>query len=415
MANNLITSSIITREMLRIIHNQSAFVGKVDMQYDDQFAQRGAKAGATINIRRPPQFTVRSGAVANLQDVNETTTPLTIQPEFGIDWAFPDYDLSLSVDDFSERYLKPAGARLATELDFRIASTVYKQIANFSGTPGTVPATAATWLNAGAILDNNAAPRDGDRLAVMTPLANAATVGGMAGLFHAQDRNTQQVKEGLMKTNLGMDFAMSQNLPVHTVGPLGGTPLVNGANQGLINSGTTDNPYGATTSLVTDGWTAAAAARLSAGDVITVAGVYAVNPETKQSTGVLQNFVVTAAVSSDGSGNATAIISPAIIAGGAYQNVTARPADNAAITVVSGTASTSYAQNILFHKSAITLATVDLEVPRGMDMADRATYNGVSLRFVRGYDIVNNKRICRFDMMAGYTAQRPEWAVRVTS
>lgn len=414
MANALVTSSMITNETLRVIHNESAFLGNIDTQWDDEFGKKGAKAGSTIQIRKPVQFTVRSGAVANVQDVNEQTTGLTIQPEFGIDWAFADYDLSLSIDAFSERYLQPAGARLAAELDYRIASAIYKQVANFSGTPGTTPATAQAWLDAAVVLDNNSTPRDGMRRAALTPIANSKLVGGMAALFHATDRNTSQVKTGMMDSNLGFQWGMSQNLPVHTVGPLGGTPLVNGANQGLTNAGATDNPAGATTSLITDGWTAAAAARLAAGDIITIAGVVAVNPETKQSTGALQQFVVTAAASSDGSGNLTAIISPAIVAGGAYQNVTARPADNAAITVVSGTANTAYPQNMIWHKSAITLATIDMELPKGMDMADRAVYKGVSLRFVRGYDITNNRRICRFDMLAGYTAQRPEFIARVT-
>lgn len=415
MPNNLITSSMITNETLRILHNRSAFLKNIDRQYDDQFAKKGAKAGATINIRKPVQFTVRSGAVVNLQDVNEQTTPLTIQPEFGIDWTFSDYDLSLSIDEFSKRYLMPAGNRLASELDFRIASTIKNQVWNFSGTPGTTPSTAQAWLDSATVLDNNTAPRDGERFAALTPNANGKLVGGMAGLFHATDRNTQQVKSGMMDSNLGFDFGMSQNLPTHTVGPLGGSPAVNGANQGLINAGSTDNPASSTTSLITNGWTAAAAQRLAAGDVITIAGVFAVNPETRQSTGALQQFVVTANVSSDGAGNATIPISPAIIAGGSYQNVTARPANAAAITVVTGAANTGYQQNFIWHRSAITLATVDMELPNGTDMAARSVYEGVSLRFIRDYDVTNNRRICRFDILAGFTAQRPEWICRVTN
>lgn len=157
------------------------------------------------------------------------------------------------------------------------------------------------------------------------------------------------------------------------------------------------------------------AVRLKAGDVFTIAGVNAVNPVTKQDLGVLQNFVVTADASSDGAGNLTAVISPAIIAGGAYQNVTARPADNVAITIRSGAANTGYSQNMLFHPKAMALVTVPMDVPGGMDMAHRAEYEGVNLRFVRGFDITNNRRISRFDILAGYGRVRPEWAVRVTS
>jgi len=414
MSNNIVSSSMITAETLRVIHNNSAFLGNINTQFDGSFAKTGGKVGQTVNARVPVQFTVREGATANIQDVNETTVPITIQPETGIDWAFSDSDLTLGIDKFSERYLTPAGKRLASALDMKIAA-LYKSVANFSGTVGTSPATAASALQAAAILDNNGAPRDGLRTFALNPLANASLVGGLAGLMNDQKTLGKQYKEGLMATSLGMDFQMSQNLPTHTVGGLGGTPLVDGANQGTINVGTTDNPYAATTSLLTKGWTAAVANRLKAGDVITLAGVYAVNPETKQNTGVLKTFAVTADVSSTAGGAGTLVLSPAIIAGGAYQNVTALPADGAAVTVLTGGAGVSSPQNILFHKDAFTLVSVDMETINGMDMFSQETVDDVSLRFVRGYDIVNNRRICRFDMLAGYALIRPEFACRVTS
>lgn len=415
MANALINSSLILSETLRIIHNNSAFLGAINTEYKDEFARSGAKAGDTVNVRRPVQHTIRSGATASLQDINETKTAITLDPEFGVDWAFSDYDLTVNTDRFSERYLQPAGKRLAAELDMRIAA-MYKKVANFAGTPGTTPATQMAALLSAVKLDDNACPRDDMRTLSMTPLTNASMVDGMKSYFNDNATLSKQYKTGLMKTGLGMNFQMSQNLPTHTVGAYGGTPLVNGASQGTINSGATDNPYAATTSLVTDGWSNSITGLLKAGDIITIAGVTAVNPETKQSTGALRQFVVTADVDSGATtGPATLIISPAIIAGGAYQNVTARPADNAAITVVTGTASTAYNQNILFHKDAFTLVTVDMDVPGGMDMAEKAVYEGISLRFVRGFDITNNKRICRFDVLAGMAALRPEWACRLTA
>lgn len=417
MANNLITPQWITNKTLKWLVNNSAFLGNINTDYSDQFAKAGAKVGSTINVRRPVRATVRSGATANIQDINETQVPITIEPEFGIDWQFSDFDNTLSVDKFEERYCMPFGSQLAAELDLRIGQRFYRAVSNHSGTPGTGPATAAAVLNAGAVLDNNSCPRDGKmRTFSLNQLANAAMVGGLAGYFNDPATVSKQYKTGLMTSStLGMDFQMSQNLPTHIAGAQGGTPLVNGANQGITNVGSTDNPYAATTSLITDGWTAAAAQRLNVGDVFTIAGVNAVNPVTKQSLNVLQQFVVTANASSDASGNLTAIISPAIIAGGAYQNVTARPADNAAITVVSGTSGAAVPQNILYHPDAFTLVTVPMDVPNGMDMAHQATYEGVTLRFVRGFDITNNRRISRFDILAGYGAIRPEWAVRVPS
>lgn len=286
------------------------------------------------------------------------------------------------------------------------------------GTPGTPPATFADLLNAGVPLDRMSVPRDGMRMAAIEPGANASIVAGLSGLFNNKEVLGEQYKTGIIKTGAGLDLAMSQNVPSHTVGPLGGTPLVNGANQGLINSGATDNPYGATTSLVTDGWTAAAALRLNQGDTFTIAGVFSVNPETKASTGVLQSFLVTANTSSDGSGNATIVISPAIIAGGAYQNVTARPADNAAITVTSGAANTTYTNNLIWHRDAFTFVSPKQELPGGMDMAYQASLadeGGVSLRFVRGFDITHNKFVSRFDILWGGAVTLPNFGVRRTN
>jgi hypothetical protein len=286
------------------------------------------------------------------------------------------------------------------------------------GTPGTPPATFADLLQAGVPLDRMSVPRDGKRMAAIEPGANATIVAGLAGMFNNQSVLAEQYKTGVIKTGAGLDIAMSQNVPSHTVGPLGGAPLVNGGNQGVTNAGATDNPYAATTNLVTDGWTAAAAARLNAGDTITIAGVFSVNPETKASTGVLQSFLVTAAVASDAAGNANIVISPAIIAGGAYQNVTARPADNAAITVTSGAANTTYTQNMVWHRDAITFVSPKQELPGGMDMAYQATLadeGGVSLRFVRGFDIINNKFISRFDILWGAAVTLPNFAARRTN
>jgi hypothetical protein len=413
MADNILTPSKIAGETLRILHNNSAFLGNVSMDLETEW-KTAPKPGSTVSYRRPVQFTVRSGATANLQDVNETSGTLVVQPEIGIDWDFSEFDMKLSLEEFSKRYLMPAGMRLASELDYQIGQR-YLQIANHTGTPGTLPGNASAILNAGAVLDESACPRDGQRYAALTPRSMASVVNGLSGFFNDTKTTSEQNKTGLMKTNLGMDFFLSQNLPTHTVGPLGGTPLSNGATQGIINSGATDNPYAATSTIVTDGWTAAAALRLNAGDVINFAGVFAVNPETRQSTGILRDFVVTAAVSSDAGGNASIIVSPAVIAGGSYQNVTQRVPDNSAITVKTGAANTAYPQNMIWHKDAISMVSFPMDVPKGMDMASQASYDGVSLRFVRGYDILNNRRICRFDMLYGAVVNRPEWTARLTA
>lgn len=424
MANALVTSTVITNEVLRIAHNASAFLGNVNTDYKEAWTG-DVKPGSTVKARAPVQFTHRDGETASVQDITERSTDVTLQPLLGLDFAVGSTELTTSVGSngsvdkaFKERYLKPAGLKLAALLDYRIGTLMKNSFHQMVGTPGTPPATFDDLLNAGVPLDRMSVPRDGMRMAAIEPGANASIVAGLSGLFNNKEVLGEQYKTGIIKTGAGLDLAMSQNVPSHTVGPLGGTPLVNGANQGLINSGATDNPYGATTSLVTDGWTAAAALRLNQGDTFTIAGVFSVNPETKASTGVLQSFLVTANTSSDGSGNATIVISPAIIAGGAYQNVTARPADNAAITVTSGAANTTYTNNLIWHRDAFTFVSPKQELPGGMDMAYQASLadeGGVSLRFVRGFDITNNKFVSRFDILWGGAVTLPNFGVRRTN
>jgi len=424
MANALVTSTVITNEVLRIAHNASAFLGNVNTDYKEAWTG-DVKPGSTVKARAPVQFTHRDGETASVQDITERSTDVTLQPLLGLDFAVGSTELTTSVGSngsvdkaFKERYLKPAGLKLAALLDYRIGTLMKNSFHQMVGAPGTPPATFADLLNAGVPLDRMSVPRDGMRMAAIEPGANASIVAGLSGLFNNKEVLGEQYKTGIIKTGAGLDLAMSQNVPSHTVGPLGGTPLVNGANQGLINSGATDNPYGATTSLVTDGWTAAAALRLNQGDTFTIAGVFSVNPETKASTGVLQSFLVTANTSSDGSGNATIVISPAIIAGGAYQNVTARPADNAAITVTSGAANTTYTNNLIWHRDAFTFVSPKQELPGGMDMAYQASLadeGGVSLRFVRGFDITSNKFVSRFDILWGGAVTLPNFGVRRTN
>lgn len=424
MANALVTATVVTNEVLRIAHNASAFLGNVNTDYKDSWTGE-LKPGSTVKARAPVQFTHRDGETASVQDVTERTVDVSLEPLLGLDFAVGSTELATSIGsngqvskDFQMRYLKPAGLKLAALLDYRIATKMKNGFHQIVGTPGTPPASVSDILNAQVPLDRMSVPRDGMRMAAIEPGANANIVAGLSTLFNSQSMLSDQYKTGVLKTGMGLDFAMSQNVPSHTVGALGGTPLVNGASQGLINAGATDNPYAATTALVTDGWTAAAANRLNQGDTFTIANVYSVNPETKASTGVLQSFLVTANTASDGSGNATITISPAIIAGGAYQNVTARPADNAALTITSGSASTTYTNNIIWHRDAFTFVSPKQELPGGMDMAYQASLadeGGVSLRFVRGFDITNNRFVSRFDILWGGAVTLPSFGVRRTN
>lgn len=400
MANTLLTIALITREALRVLENNLTFTKKVNRQFDDKFGVDGAKVGSVINVRKPPRYVTRTGMALDLQDATETQVPVALDKQVGVDLAFTSQDLALSIDDFSERFIAPAIAAVANRID-QDGLSLYNTIYNSVGTPGTTPNALLTYLQAGVALDNNAAPMDGQRSITITPLMQATIVDALKGLFQQATAIASQYEKGVMGRAIGFDWQMDQNVAAHTVGPLGGTPLVNGANQ-------------TGSSLVTDGWTAAAANRLKRGDVFTIAGVYGVNPQSRQSTTQLQQFVVTADVDSDGSGNATIPISPAITPSGQFQTVTASPAHAAALTIV-GAANTVTPQGIAMHKDAFTFVTADLPLPRGVDMAARVSDKqlGISIRMVRAYDINLDRFPCRLDILYGWATLRPELACRI--
>lgn len=400
MSNSLLTISMITKEALRVLENNLTFAKGANREYDDSYAISGAKIGDTLNIRKPARYVGRSGATLSIEDHTETSTPLVLNQQFGVDLAFTSKELTLSIDEFSDRIIKPAMATIANKVD-RDGLALYKSVFNAVGTPGTTPSALLTYLQAGAKMDFEATPRDQNRSAVIDPNAQVNLVDALKGLFQSSDQIKNQYESGNMGKTAGFKFSMDQNINVHTVGPLGGTPLVNGASQ-----------TGA--ALLTKGWTAAAAARLKQGDVFTIAGVNAVNPQTRVTTGQLRQFVVTADFASDASGNGSVGIYPPLTLTGAFQTVDALPVDSAAITVL-GAANTASPANLVYHKDAFTLACADLVLPKGVDMAARISDKqlGLSARMVRNYDISNDRMPCRFDILYGWKAIYPELACRI--
>lgn len=392
-ANSTLTPSIISKETLVMLENNLVAAGKVNRQFENQFV----KIGSTLTIRKPNRFKVTSGPGLALQDVVEPSTSITISNQKHVDFQFSNQELTLVIEEFSERYLKPAASELANQLDFDVISN-FTSVFNEVGTPGTVPANFAALGAVGQRMDEGAVPQDG-RVLMLNPAAYWSMANGLVGLF------VQSVAEPALKGFLAkianFEIYLDQNVQNQTVGAYAGTGVVNGAAQ-------------TGSSLVTNGWTASITGLLNVGDVFTVAGVYAVNPKSRQSTGALQNFVVTAAVNSDGSGNATIPIYPAITTSGAYQTVSASPANGAAITV-KGTASASYAQNIGFVKDAFGLVTVPLELPEGVDFKARQEYKGISMAIIRAFDIQNYVFPCRVDILYGTTTYYPELAVRLTN
>jgi len=398
MANSLLTIDMITRKSLEILENNLVLTRNVNRQYDDSFAVEGAKIGSTLRIRLPDRALVTDGAALQVQADNEQFTTLTVSSQKHIGVNFTSAELTMQLDDFAERVLKPRVSQLASSVDADVA-TSYKGIYNTVGSPGTTPATSLVLLQANQKLNEFATPMD-QRYATVNPAANAGLVEGMKGLFNPTGTISRQFKNGMMGEGiLGLDeINMSQSISNHTNGDWGTAITVTST---VATEGQATLPISFTGSSKT--W--------NVGDVFTIAGVFAVNPQTRQSTGSLQQFVVTAAAT--GSSTATLDISPALYtAGNALATVFSFPQAGAVVTMV-GSATVSYPQNLIYHKDAISFATADLLLPQGVDMASRQVHNGISLRIVRQYDINNDRLPCRIDVLYGYNAIRPVTAVRL--
>jgi hypothetical protein len=401
--NTLLTSQEITFEALRVLENNLTVAKHVNREYDDSFAQTGAKIGATLNVRKPPKYLVKTGAALQLQDAIETQVPITMAYQDHVDFTFSTADLTLSIDNFSKRFVLPAIAALANKIDQRVAQ-LYSQFYNYVGTPGTTPNLLLTYLLANTALDNEATPNDGLRTIHITSLMNTYIVDALKGLMQQASAIAAQYEKGLMGKAIGLDWFMDQNMATHTIGAQGGTPLVNGANQ-------------TGSALNLKGWTAAAATRVKAGDIFQLGSVFGVNPQSFDSTGILRNIVATADAASDGSGNMTVQISPSIIpAGSPFQTVSALAADGAAVTMF-GAANTASPQGLAFHRDAIALVSADLELPNGVDMRARVASKkvGLSMRLLRIYDKDTDNIVTRVDVLYGVAVLRPEYGVRIAA
>ena len=400
MSNSILTIDMITRKALEILENNLVITRNVNRQYDDSFAVEGAKIGSTLRIRLPDRALVTDGAALQVQDDNEQYTTLTVSSQKHIGVNFTSAELTMQLDDFAERVLKPRISQLASSVDADVANS-FKGFGNSVGTPGTTPATSLVLLQAQQKLNENAATMS-PRYATVNPAANAGLVEGMKGLFNPTDTISKQFKNGMMGTGvLGFDeINMSQSIKQFTTGSRTATG-------GTLSAAVTAE--GATSIAITG---AGNAGTIKIGDVFTVADCYAVNPQTRESTGSLFQFVATADVTLNGSGAGTITVAPMYSASNALATVDVLPQSGKAVVFV-GAASTQYAQNLVYHKDAITFATADLLLPQGVDMAARAQHNGISLRVVRQYDINNDRMPCRIDVLYGYSAIRPQMGVRL--
>lgn len=411
MANALITPSVIAKEALMQLKNSMVLGKNVHREYKKEFV----KVGSTVSIRKPVKFYAADGATRVNQDVEEANTSIVVDTQKHVSWGFSSVDLTLTIEDYSERYIQPACIALANTVDASLAD-LYPGFWNHVGTPGTTPANFAAVALAAQRMDEMSIPTD-RRKAILNPAAGYAIAGTSTNIYNPN--NAKAFEEGEIGRIANFNTYTTQNIATHTNGARGGTPLVNGAAQNttylLAKAGTNGNSQ----SLITDGWSNSVADLLRAGEVFTISGVYAVNPVPgagttgKRVLPYLQQFTVLAAASSNGSGQATLTISPAIITSGPYQTVSAAPADNAPMTFV-GTPSTAYPQNLCIHPNAIGLVTVPMELPDGVSFKARESADGLSIRVLKAYDIDSDADVIRLDILYGKKLIYPDLGVRLT-
>jgi hypothetical protein len=397
MSNTILTPTAVTREALRILHQKLNFVGNINRQYDDSFANSGAKIGDSLKIRLPNEYTVRTGRVMNVQDTAEDSVTLQIATQKGVDVGFTSADLTLSLDDFKDRILEPAMARLAAAIEAD-AFSMYKDVYNVSDEDGTA-FTLLSVLKGRQILNDNLAPTDNNRTAILQTASAVKFMDAVKTLFHDGEGIKKQYREGKVGRTGGFDFYENTLAPTHTTGTaVKSTSYVINTSTGLTSGSGTLTISGGSTSFLK-------------GDVVTIADVNRVHPESKVTTGVPQQFVVT----EDSGTSATSLkVSPTPITSGAKQNVVLVSAGaSKAITKVAAAANETMQGNLFFHRDAFTFATADLVMPKGLDFSAREVYDGISMRIVRQYDINNDNLPCRIDVLYGYKTIRPQLAVRV--
>jgi P22 coat protein - gene protein 5 len=411
MTQTLLTPDTIAAEGLIQLENALVMGNLVYRDYQTEWTT-GFKKGSTVRIRRPVNFTVTDGATATIQDVEEGNTSVVVNNRKHVAFQFPTQDLTLSIENFSERYIKPAAIQLANQVDVDLLTEGYKRTYNWVGTPGQTINSFSDFAKGPERLDVTAVPKD-QRYAVLSPPDYWGMVGGFgngANFFQPELAKTAIEKARLPMLG-GVEAFMTQNVVNHTVGAFAGTPITEG-----VGSTTYAAVMSSTTwsmDLLTDGWNTVIT--LKAGDVFTISGVNAVNWVTKANLGYLQQFTIIQDVvtANPSSSDTTIKITPPIITSGPYQTVSQAAASDTTITYM-GTASTAYAQNLVFHKNAFALAMVPLELPGGAAKKSRFSKNGLSIRVIEDYDFTNDLNGWRFDILYGVKTLDNRLATRLS-
>ena len=402
MANSNVTIDMVTREALRVAHESCQFIATTDRQYDDSFAKTGAKIGSSLRVRKPNQYVRTSGSrVMDIQDQDEQTSTITVATQDHVDMRFNSAELALSIDELSKRYIEPAVKVLVSNIEADYLAYATKKVYNVVGTAGTAITNLSTPGLARARLNQMLAPKDNNRAIQMDSITMAGLVNGVAAYFNPSNAIASQYKEGLVARTSMADYYENERV----------WNLTNSADVTVTTAGA---------AAVTDGGTnitlASVASATTAGMVFTVAGVYACHPETKQSLGYLQPYVVVTG------GTTTQEVSPATILTGPRQNVCSAASAQLATTAYNGTsvavtfsgaASTTYAQPLMYHKEAFQFVTADLPIMDDASKCVRRTQDGLSLRVWQASDIRNDEMLMRIDILYGMSALRPEWGCRM--
>jgi len=408
--NNLLTPTMITRKALMVLHQKCNFLSNVNRQYDDRFAQEGAKIGNTLNIRMPAKYSVRTGASLDAQEDYHRSTPLTVNSQYGVDLSFTSNELTMKIDDFSERIIEPAMAQLAAKIESVCLADAYKLVNNYTNATTDTKLTYKYFAQGGAYLTDTLAPRT-DRAAIMSPASMVEFMDATKGLFHSSSQISKQYSEGMMGKTNGFDVYENTLVPSHTTGSFAGTPLSDGADQGTSD---TSNVWASQTTIQIDG--ATSNTTLKAGDILTFSTCFRVHPESKVSTGQLQRFVVQSDATLTTAGTGAAVtIKPAMIygSGNAYQNCVAASGTDGLTVTLAGDVSSQFTQDLQFHKDAFVFATADLvDVSQFGAWGARDTMDGISMRIAKQYAIGSDTVPCRLDVLFGFAGLYPELANR---
>lgn len=396
----------ITEMAMDALQNHLPLAMSVNREFKKEFQFSGAKMGDTISVRIPGFYTSRTGAVAVPNGYNDTYKQITVQ-QYGIDLKMTSFERQMFMEDgpaFEQNYIKPLMSRLGSDIE-ALGWALATQFPGATGTLGTAPTDFSSFLNAKAQLLKNLVPDDGQITTIFDVGSQASLMNGMRTLFNPSDDVTKAYRDGrLGRLIAGTRTDYSQLVPAHTSGPLGGSPTVTSA------------PTDGTASIVTQAWTASAANRLKAGDIVTFAGCYDVNPVTKAAYSNLKQFRVTADIDSDGSGNATITVDPAFILTGATQNISALPQTGAAVTPLAAASKTGPI-NLMLHRDAIGLVALKMDRPAGVAAEFYSqkmdSQLQIPIRAVEFYNGNDDTSLIRFDVALGWSILRPTFGIQV--